>query len=302
MLAAPSHAEVLDVARRTAERLHALLRKSGRSLERQADEPEPALLLAEPGLASCYAAAAQGISISGERAGLPQLRLVLGTATSSVSTAESEPRVDEPAAEHRGVNLHAKQCVDGRDRKRLERLCRYITRPPVAQDRLERLTDGRVELRLKHPWRDGTSALLLEPDDLIGAAGGHRAASSLSPAAPLRRALEPLEVGKEVVPTAPVDPTAHAPPPASGDPLELTFKETNDEVPPRRKRWAWLLRHVLQADLDTCPRCSGPMRWLEAASTPEQARHLLARLGVAPRPPPRRPAPPLGQLTLPFHR
>ncbi len=28
------------------------------------------------------------------------------------------------------------------------------------------------------------------------------------------------------------------------------------------------------------------MRWLQAATTPEDARHLLARLGLAPRPPP----------------
>jgi Putative transposase len=42
--------------------------------------------------------------------------------------------------------VHARQCVDGRDPRQLERLCRYITRPPVAQDRLERLAEGRLEL------------------------------------------------------------------------------------------------------------------------------------------------------------
>src|SRR3954466_3323979 len=49
----------------------------------------------------------------------------------------------------------------------LHELCRYITRPPVSHERLERLADGRLELRLKHPWKDGTRALLLEADDLI---------------------------------------------------------------------------------------------------------------------------------------
>jgi hypothetical protein len=49
----------------------------------------------------------------------------------------------EPVATVRGVNLYAKQRVDGRDRKQLERLCRYVTRPPVAEDRLERRADGR---------------------------------------------------------------------------------------------------------------------------------------------------------------
>ncbi len=77
--------------------------------------------------------------------------------------AESGP--DEPVAEHRGVNVHAKQSVDGRDRRQLERLCRYITRPPVAQERLARLHDGSLELTLKHAWKDGTRAVVLEPDD-----------------------------------------------------------------------------------------------------------------------------------------
>ena len=43
---------------------------------------------------------------------------------------------DEPVAEVQGINVHAKQRVDGRDRAQLEWPCRYITRPPVAQERL----------------------------------------------------------------------------------------------------------------------------------------------------------------------
>jgi hypothetical protein len=163
-LEAPSHREVLDVARRTAERIDRLLRERGRSLEPQGDEPPPELLLDEPGLASCYAAAAQGIGVVGERAGQPALRLICGNQRPPES---AEPGADTPVAEHRGVNVHAKQCVDGRDRRQLERLCRYITRPPVAQDRLERRADGRLELAFKHPWKDGTRAVVLEADDLM---------------------------------------------------------------------------------------------------------------------------------------
>lgn len=69
------------------------LRRSGRSLERDGDEPLPELLLEEPGLACCDAAAARGLSVSGERAGLPQLRLVLGTAAAP-ERAQQDP--DEP--------------------------------------------------------------------------------------------------------------------------------------------------------------------------------------------------------------
>jgi hypothetical protein len=71
-------------------------------------------LLDEPGLASCYAAAAGGISVSGERAGLPALRLVSSNARAEPSSSAAE---SEPVAEVRGINVHAKQRVDGRDRK-----------------------------------------------------------------------------------------------------------------------------------------------------------------------------------------
>ena len=60
-----------------------------------------------------------------------------------------------------------KQLVDGRDRRQLTRLCKYITRPPIAQDRLKQHADGRIELTLKNVWRDGTRALLFEPHDLL---------------------------------------------------------------------------------------------------------------------------------------
>jgi len=51
--------------------------------------------------------------------------------------------------------------------KQLERLCKYVTRPPVAQERLEERADGRLELTLKNVWKDGTRALIFEPHDLL---------------------------------------------------------------------------------------------------------------------------------------
>ena len=290
-----------DVARRTAARIEKACRATGRSFGAEDDDaPPPELTLDEPGLAACYAAAAQGISVIGDRAGLPTLRLVFPP-ESPPRGADTGPLADEPVAEVRGINVHARQLVDGRDRRQLERLCRYITRPPVSHERLERLADGRLELRLKHPWKDGTRALLLEPDDLMV-----RLVAAVPP--PYFHMLRYFGVlsshsrlRKEVVPCPPRDPTSSAPPPALGDQLELALDAESDE-PTGRKRWAWLLRHVFAADLDTCPRCSGPMRWMQAATSPEDARTLLVRLGLAPRPPPAPPPVPLGQLALPLVR
>jgi hypothetical protein len=103
----------------------------------------------------------------------------------------------------------------------------------------------------------------------------------------------------EVVPKPPPDPTQTRPPPAPGDQLELLGSDEDDQ-PPARKRWAWVLQHVFRADLDSCPRCGGPMRWMEAATTPQQAQRLLAKLGLAPQPPPDPRPVPIGQLKLPF--
>jgi hypothetical protein len=34
---------------------------------------------------------------------------------------------------------------------------RYCARPPLAQDRLQELPDGRITLQLKTPWSDGST-------------------------------------------------------------------------------------------------------------------------------------------------
>ncbi len=65
------------------------------------------------------------------------------------------------------MSLHAAVAIPARDRRRLERLCRYVARPPLANDRLEELPDGRLAVRLKTPWRDGTSHILMERSELI---------------------------------------------------------------------------------------------------------------------------------------
>ncbi len=47
-------------------------------------------------------------------------------------------------ARNRGFSLHAGVAVPANDRRRLERLCWYVGRPPVASERLSELTDGRL--------------------------------------------------------------------------------------------------------------------------------------------------------------
>ncbi len=69
-LDAPTQADIIEVAPRTAARVEKILRAHGRSLDPElGDDTPPKLALDEPGLAACYAAAAQGLSVGGDRAG-----------------------------------------------------------------------------------------------------------------------------------------------------------------------------------------------------------------------------------------
>jgi hypothetical protein len=70
-------------------------------------------------------------------------------------------------AEVEGFNLQAATRVGASDRLGLERMARYLARPPIATERLSQLDDGRLQLRLKRPWRDGTTALVFTPRELI---------------------------------------------------------------------------------------------------------------------------------------
>ena len=66
-------------------------------------------------------------------------------------------------ADIEGFSLHAAVRVAAHDLKRLEQLCRYITRPALSEARVQLNAASQVELKLKTPWRDGTTHLVMSP-------------------------------------------------------------------------------------------------------------------------------------------
>ena len=87
-------------------------------------------------------------------------------------TLYSVPPLEEASsnpllARRSGFSLHAATVCEAWQRSRLERLCRYITRPPIATKRLSVDDRGRVVYRYKHPFRDGSTHIVLEPLDFI---------------------------------------------------------------------------------------------------------------------------------------
>jgi hypothetical protein len=66
-----------------------------------------------------------------------------------------------------GFSLHAGVATKANERAKLERLCRYITRPAVSTKRLSMTRNGRVRYELKTPWRIGTTHVIFEPLDFM---------------------------------------------------------------------------------------------------------------------------------------
>lgn len=145
------------------------------------------------------------------------------------------------------------QAMDGRDRKRVERMCRYLARPPIAMERLTETGDGNeLCYELKQAWREGTHLVRLDPNELLARIYAMvspprfhmvRFHGVLAPNSSLREQL--VASAQPYVP--PMEKTA----PNS---LQLPlfgkfFDEPEADVGhKRRKPWAWLLRYVFAVD------------------------------------------------------
>jgi hypothetical protein len=64
-----------------------------------------------------------------------------------------------------GFSINAAVGCEAGERGKLERVCRYMARPPIAEERLS--VDGVIVYPLKRPFTDGTTHVLFEPNDFI---------------------------------------------------------------------------------------------------------------------------------------
>jgi hypothetical protein len=192
-----------------------------------------------------------------------------------------------------GFSLHAAVRIEAHDRKRLERLCRYITRPALSQEHIQVNAAGQVALRLKTPWRDGTTHLVLSPLEFMQRLAAlvprprlHliRYHGVLAPNARLRA---------RVVPQGPPA-QAHVATGAAA-PAEC---EQAEPVRARAQRigWARLLERVFDIDLRRCPSCgAGELKIIAAILQRVAIGKILTHRGLDPRPPPRGRASDAGQ-------
>ena len=90
----------------------------------------------------------------------------------AVGTLHTLPAVEEDdryaqVAKEAGFSLHAGVAAQAWERNKLERLCRYISRPALSEKRLSLISAGNTRYQLKTPYSDGTTHVIFEPLDFI---------------------------------------------------------------------------------------------------------------------------------------
>ena len=182
-----------------------------------------------------------------------------------------------------GFSLHAAVRVEAHERKRLEQLCRYITRPALSDERVRLDAAEQVELKLKTPWRDGTTHLVMSPLEFMQRLAAlvprprlHliRFHGVLAPNAKLRPRVVPQ--GSEVA-----EQTSEA---AVAGECETEAAQQR----PGRISWARLLERVFDIDMERCPNCGGgELKIIAAILERPVIERILTHLGLDPQPPPK---------------
>ncbi|MFO1455070.1 MAG: transposase [Steroidobacteraceae bacterium] len=255
----PDAAHLQAVVQRIAERVGRMLERRG-LIERDA---ERAWLSGEPGEAGALDDLI-GRSITYRIAVGPRAGQKVFTLQSIAAQPERAGR--DGAAEAGGFSLHAGLEIQPGERARLERLCRYVSRPPVATERLAVMPSGQVRYQLKTPYRDGTTHIVLEPLDLMARLAALVPPSRMhltryhgvfAPHSRLRAAITPSGRG------------------AGGK-----GAKQGAEAPAAPKRaalsWAQRLKRVFAIEIENCCRCQGRLRVIASIEEPEVIARILA--------------------------
>jgi len=227
-----------------------------------------------PMLAGISSASIQGRIVLGPRAGARVWRV--GEEPDAPWVLSSRPRHAHIA----GFDLHANVAVPAADRARLEKLCRYLLRPPMAQERLRRMGDDRILLTLKTAWADGTRHLIFAPLELL------EKLAALTPRPRINLILYHGVLAPHARWRARV--VAYgALPGTAATALNLGGDSDDDRAsPPQPRHWAWanLMRRAFDLDVLACPRCGGRLRLLGTIEDPVAIRAILGSLAVSAEP------------------
>ena len=252
---------------------HTIARRVGRYLERQG--------LLERDTGNCYLTP-EAMDASDED---PSNHLLGSSITYRIAVGSQQGRKvftlqtlpdcqsDNPFAsmvsEVAGFSLHAGVATKTNERAKLERLCRYITRPAVSTKRLSITRNGRVRYELKTPWRNGTTHVIFEPLDFISRLVAlvpkprvnlTRFHGVFAPNSKYRSRVTPAGRGKGK--------KSHSAYEADQSPAEKRASMT----------WAKRLKRVFNIEVETCDKCGADVRIIASIEDPAVIQKILTYL------------------------
>jgi len=193
------------------------------------------------------------------------------------------------AAYHQGFSLHAGVHLHANNREGLAHLCGYGARPPLTQERLSALPDGKLAYRMKRRLGDGREVLILEPRELLRRLAtlvppprAHlvRYHGVFGPASKWRSSIVP-EAPPPTCPAAAAAPRGTAPDPR---PEARPPRPLDSRVP-----WSELLLRVFREDVLACP-CGGRRKVIAFIDERPVIERILGHLGLPTTGPPAAPA------------
>jgi hypothetical protein len=170
-----------------------------------------------------------------------------------------------------GFSLHAGVAAKAHQRKKVERLCRYIARPAVSEQRLSLTPTGKVRYELKTPFRYGTTHVIFEPLDFLARLAAlvpkprvnlTRFHGVFAPNSKHRAAITPSGRGK-------------------GSKKNQAATDQDDRTAAERHAamtWAQRLKRVFNIDIETCEKCQGTVRIIACVEDPAVIRQILEHL------------------------
>ncbi|HDT0339718.1 TPA: IS91 family transposase [Klebsiella pneumoniae] len=182
--------------------------------------------------------------------------------------ADSSSRV----ANHDGFSLHAGVMAEAHQRDKLERLCRYISRPAVSEKRLALTANGQVRYELKTPYRNGTTHVIFEPLDFIAKLAAlvpkprvnlTRFHGVFAPNSKHRVQVTPAKRGKK---------------PDKSEGLDTNWRDKSPAERHRAMTWMQRLKRVFNIDIEVCEHCGGHVKVIASIEDPKVIEQILKHL------------------------
>lgn len=263
---APTHGELNTLVHTLSHRIARCLEKQG-LLERYAENTWLMLEDSEDdALTQLHGASVTYRIATGPQQG--RKVFTLQTLPEREDKADSSSRV----ANHAGFSLHAGVMAEAHQRDKLERLCRYISRPAVSEKRLVVTANGQVRYELKTPYRNGTTHVIFEPLDFIA----KLAALVPKPRVNLTRfhgVFAPNSKHRVDVTSAKRG--------KNSDKLQSSEVDWLDKSPAERHRamtWMQRLKRVFSIDIEVCEHCGGRVKVIASIEDPKVIEQILKHL------------------------